>query len=211
MAKIKNIVFDLGGVIIDLDRDQAVKRFKAIGVEDADQIIDTYEQKGIFREVEEGKITAEQFCQKLRDHSGKELSFDDVTNAWLGFVVGVAQYKLDFIDQLRKDYKLYMLSNTNPFIQCEWALTDRFTEAGRPVNDYFDKLYFSYEVGITKPDRGIFDFMIADSGMLPAETLFVDDGKSNIVIGEELGFITYMPANKEDWREPLRKILAEDR
>lgn len=204
---IKNIVFDLGGVIIDLDRDQAVRRFEEIGVEDADQLIDAYEQKGIFLELEDGTIGAEEFCQKLRKHTGKEISFADVTRAWLGFVVDVAQYKLDYIWQLRERYKVYLLSNTNPFIQLEWAQTPRFSAAGRPLNDYFDKLYASYEIGITKPDRRIFDFMIEDSGMIPSETLFVDDGKRNILTGQNLGFKTYMPVNKEDWREAINRLL----
>ena len=71
MAKIKNIVFDLGGVFIDLDHDQAVRRFKEIGVEDAEQLLDPYEQKGIFLEVENGTISADEFCQKLQEHTGK--------------------------------------------------------------------------------------------------------------------------------------------
>ena len=69
MAKIKNIVFDLGGVFIDLDHDQAVRRFKEIGVEDAEQLLDPYEQKGIFLEVENGTISADEFCQKLQEHT----------------------------------------------------------------------------------------------------------------------------------------------
>jgi len=204
---IKNIVFDLGGVIIDLDRDQAVRRFEQIGVDDAEQLIDAYEQKGIFLQLEDGSINTEKFCQKLREHTGKNLSFEDITHAWMGFVVDVPQYKLDYILKLRDKYKVYLLSNTNPIIQLQWAQTNRFTSAGRPLNDYFDKLYTSYEVGVTKPDRRIFDYMVQDSGMIPAETLFVDDGKSNIEVGKEFGFQTYMPLNKEDWRSAIDRFL----
>lgn len=204
---IKNIVFDLGGVIIDLDYAQAVQRFKEIGVDDAEELIDSYEQKGIFLEVENGAIGVEEYCQKLREHTGKNLSFEDVVRAWMGFVADVPQYKLDYILKLRDTYKVYLLSNTNPILQLEWAQTTRFTAAGRPLNDYFDKLYTSYEVGVTKPDRRIFDFMIEDSGIIPSETLFVDDGKRNIQAAESLGFKTYMPANKEDWRDAIDRFL----
>lgn len=86
MAKIKNIVFDLGGVFIDLDHDQAVRRFKEIGVEDAEQLLDPYEQKGIFLEVENGTISADEFCQKLREHTGKDLTYEDIKSGWLGFI-----------------------------------------------------------------------------------------------------------------------------
>ncbi len=207
---IKNIVFDLGGVVIDLDRDQAVRRFEKIGVTDAEQLIDTYEQKGIFLEVENGTIDADTFCRKLSEYTGKDLSFDDITWAWLGFVVDVPQAKLDYILQLRNKYRVYLLSNTNPFIQLEWAQTDKFTPAGKPLNDYFDKLYTSYEIGVTKPDIRIFEYMLKDSGMIPSETLFVDDGKKNIEVGASLGMITYQPENKEDWRKPIDEILISE-
>lgn len=209
MSTLKNIIFDLGGVIINLDHDQAVRSFESIGVEDAAELIDPYEQKGIFQELETGHIGVEEFCDKLREHTGKDLPFEDIKKAWMGFIVDTPQYKLDYIWDLRKQYKLYLLSNTNPIIQLEWAQTERFTEAGRPINAYFDKLYTSYEIGITKPDRRIFDFMIRDSGIDPAESLFVDDGKKNIEIAEQLGFHTYQPQNGEDWREAISRIIGK--
>lgn len=208
MAKIKNIVFDLGGVLVDLDRDRAVRRFEEIGVADAEQLIDAYEQKGIFLEVENGTIGIDEFCRKLSEHTGKVLPFDDIKRAWLGFVVDVPQYKLDYLSELRKHYKIYLLSNTNPIIQEKWARTNQFTPAGHPINDYFDKMYTSYEVGVTKPDPAIFEFMVKDAPLVPAETLFVDDGKSNIDVALGMGFQTYQPRNKEDWREAINHILA---
>ena len=209
MTKIKNIVFDLGGVLIDLSHDQAVRRFEEIGVVDAAQLLDTYEQKGIFLEIENGMITADEYCQKLREHTGKDLSYEEIKHAWLGFIVDVPQYKLDHLLKLREHYNVYLLSNTNPIIQEGWARTDQFSAAGRPIGDYFDKMYTSYEVGVTKPDRKIFDYMIADSGLIPSETLFVDDAKSNVEVGRSLGFQTYQPANGEDWREAVDKILNQ--
>lgn len=209
MTKIKNIVFDLGGVLIDLSHDQAVRRFEEIGVVDAAQLLDPYEQKGIFLEVENGMITADEYCQKLREHTGKDLSCEEIKHAWLGFIVDVPQYKLDHLLKLREHYNVYLLSNTNPIIQEGWARTDQFSAAGRPIGDYFDKMYTSYEVGVTKPDRKIFDYMIADSGLIPSETLFVDDAKSNVEVGRSLGFQTYQPANGEDWREAVDKILNQ--
>ena len=209
MTKIKNIVFDLGGVLIDLSHDQAVRRFEEIGVVDAAQLLDPYEQKGIFLEVENGMITADEYCQKLREHTGKDLSYEEIKHAWLGFIVDVPQYKFDHLLKLREHYNVYLLSNTNPIIQEGWARTDQFSAAGRPIGDYFDKMYTSYEVGVTKPDRKIFDYMIADSGLIPSETLFVDDAKSNVEVGRSLGFQTYQPANGEDWREAVDKILNQ--
>lgn len=207
MEKIRNVVFDLGGVLIDLDRDCAVRRFEEIGVADAERLIDAYEQKGIFLEVENGTIGTEEFCRKLSEHTGKELSFEDIKSAWMGFIVDVPQYKLDYLLELRKQYNVYLLSNTNPIIQEKWARTSQFTPAGRSIDKYFDKMYTSYEVGVTKPDPAIFEFMIKDCGLIPAETLFVDDAKSNIDVARTMGFSTYQPMNKEDWRVAIDTIL----
>ena len=208
MAKIKNIVFDLGGVLIDLDHGQAVRRFKEIGVADAEQLLDPYEQKGIFLEVENGTITAEEYCEKLRKHAGKDIPYEDIKHAWLGFISDTPQYKLDYLLKLREHYNVYLLSNTNPIIQEGWARTDQFTPAGRPIGAYFDKMYTSYEVGATKPDRRIFDYMIKDTGLMPSETLFVDDGSSNIEVGQALGFVTHQPKNGEDSREAVNETIS---
>ena len=107
MGKIKNIVFDLGGVIIDLDRDEPVRRLIEIGVKDADGLIDPYEQKGVFQDLETGKIGVEEFCRYLRKYTGKDLSYEDICWAWFGFIGGVPQYKLDYILKLREKYQVY--------------------------------------------------------------------------------------------------------
>lgn len=207
MKQIKNIVFDFGGVIIDIDRDSAVKKFVKIGVKDADNLLDKYHQKGIFLEVEDGRIDAETFRLKLSECCGKELTYKEVESGWKGFITSVEQYKLDYLKALRdRKYNVYILSNTNPYIM-GWARSEEFTSAGRPLDDYVDKIYASYELKSVKPDRKIFEYMIKDTALNPSETVFVDDGASNIAIGEELGFITLQPANGEDWREKLEKLL----
>lgn len=207
MNAIKNVVFDLGGVLISLDHQQALDRFKEIGVKDAGQLLDPYEQKGFFLELENGKIDAEMFRKKLCEHTGKQLTADQVLYAWLGFVSDVPQYKLDYLLELRKKYKVYLLSNTNPFIQ-SWARSENFSPAGRPITAYFDKIYASYKMGVTKPDAAIFEQMIQDASLLPAETLFVDDGKANIETAKRLGFHTYLPQNGEDWRPAVSALLS---
>lgn len=203
---IKNIIFDFGGVIVDISRTHAVKRFESIGVANADELLDKYHQKGIFLEVEDGRIDAAEFCAKLGEMCGREISFEEAQYAWLGFMDGVPQYRLDYLLELRKKYRLYLLSNTNPFIM-GWARSTGFTSAGLPLDDYLDKLYLSYQVGVVKPNREIFDFMIQDSGLIPEESVFVDDGGANIEMGASLGFRTMQPLNGEDWREKLEKIL----
>lgn len=207
MATIKNIVFDLGGVIMDIDRASAVKRFQEIGVADIEQYLGLYAQKGIFMEVEEGRIDDVTFCRKLSELVGKQISYQDILSGWLAFITDVPTYKLNYIVELRKQYNVYLLSNTNPFIQ-QWARSEAFSAQKLPIGAYFDKMYASYEIGFTKPGHEIYDYMIADSGIVATQTLFIDDGLHNVEMGQKLGFYTYQPIDNEDWRSAVTEILA---
>ena len=143
---IKNLVFDFGGVIVDLDKDNAIRQFKEIGVHNIEDYIGLYAQQGIFLEVEDGTIDEVTFCRNLSMLIDKELAFEEVKNAWLAFIAGLDESKLDYIESLKNKYNLYILSNTNPFIQ-SWAQSSDFSSKERPLNDYFKKIYASYEMG----------------------------------------------------------------
>ena len=197
---IRNIVFDLGGVLITLDRDEAVNRFKEAGLENAEELLSAYHQKGIFLELEEGKLSQEEFYSAVRKEAGKFVSNETIDYGWMGFMKEVPEYKMVMLEELkRKGYHLYLLSNTNPVIM-EWALSPAFSPQGKSIEKYFDKLYLSYQIGYTKPHPEIFRFMFNDSGMIPSETLFIDDGAANVEMGNKLGMKTYLAANGEDFR-----------
>ena len=199
MYKIKNIVFDLGGVILTLDRNEAVRRFKQAGLEQAEELLDPYHQKGIFLDLEEGRLTSEEFYDAIRQLAGKYISNEKIDHGWLGFIADTPAYKLEMLEELKKSYNLYLLSNTNPVIM-SWALSPQFSEKGKGLDQYFDKMYLSYQIGITKPHLQIYQYMIEDSGMIPSETLFIDDGAANIEVGKALGMHVFQPKNGEDFR-----------
>ena len=204
---IKNIVFDLGGVIMTLDPAEALRRFKALGLSDAERYLDAYTQSGIFGNLEEGKITAEDFRSKLSSLTGHELTFDECKHAWLGYRKDVPQRNLDLLKELRaKDYRLILLSNTNPFM-IDWALSSEFDGKGSSLNDYFDALYLSYRLGIMKPAPDFFRQVLDNENILPEETLFVDDGPRNVEAAGKLGFMTMCPDNGSDWTGELRSLL----
>ena len=197
---LKNLVFDLGGVILTLDREQAVRRFEQIGIKKANELLDVYHQQGIFLQLENGELTQEGFYEALREEAGKYIPNEDIDWAWMGFFVECPEYKLKMLEDLRaENFNLYLLSNTNPIIM-SWALSPEFTPQGKTLADYFDKLYLSYQMRHVKPDPSIFEAMIVDSGMVPEETLFVDDGSANVQTAQKLGFKTYQPKNGEDFR-----------
>jgi len=197
----------MGGVLVDVHRERAIESFKRIGVEDADQLIDSYHHKGLFLDIEDGVIDANEFCRLLSEHAGKEIPPKSIEEAWRSIVSDPPAYKLDYLLELRKKYALLLLSNNNPILMDSWAFTSHFSSQGRPVMDYFDKLYLSYQMKCTKPDLIIFEKMITDSGIIPSESLFIDDGLHNIKAAQALGFHTYHAQNGEDWREALDRIL----
>jgi putative hydrolase of the HAD superfamily len=206
MSAIKNIIFDLGGVIVDLDITRSIQRFEELGIDNIREILDPYEQRGVFLELERGELDPPAFCRALSRYAGRELSGKEVEGAWMGFIVDIPQYKLDYILELREKHAVYLLSNTNPFI-FEWAQTCAFSPAGLPITRYFDATYVSYKIGITKPDPRIFEHLLKDAGIAAAETLFVDDGERNVAVARSLGMQAYQPQNGEDWREAVDRLL----
>ena len=211
---IKNIIFDFGGVIITLERAEAVRRFKALGIADADKQLDAYSQVGIFGNVENGSISDEDFRHQLSLMAGRELTWDECQWAWLGFRKDVPQRNIEILKRLRREgYRLIMLSNTNPFMM-GWAMSSDFSRGldadapeGLPASSYFDAAYLSYEVGVMKPDAKFFEHVMSKEGLIPAETLFVDDGPKNCAAAQALGLHTFNPANGVDWTEELLKTL----
>lgn len=203
MDNIKNILFDFGGVIVGLNKQNAVNRFKEIGVDKIDDYLGEFRQEGIFLALEEGTISREEFYTELRTLAGKNTSTEDIDSAWMSFLLDITEYKYQMLKDLRKKYNVYLLSNTNPIVM-DWALSSEFSPSGENIRDFFDKCYLSYEIGCAKPDKKIFEFVIQDSGLNPAETLFLDDGPSNIKAAEDLGFKGYLANQTED----LRKVFS---
>lgn len=206
MSNIKNIAFDLGGVVLALSYEQAVARFEEIGLRNARQHLDAFEQKGIFGDLEAGRISAETFRTELSRLIGRELSMDECYYAWHGYVDHVPPQNLEALLNLRsRGYKVCLLSNTNPFMM-QWAGRD-FDGQGHPISYFFDAMYLSYQCGVMKPHREIFEMMLRGQQSLPQETLFVDDGERNVQAAAALGMLTLCPHDNEDWIQLLEQLL----
>lgn len=197
----------MGGVIIPIEPRNAMARFKEIGLADAEQRLDAYTQQGIFGNVEEGKISDEQFRQELSVLCGRELTWDDCQYAWLGYLLDVPQRNFDALERLRREgYRVVLLSNTNPFIM-RHVMDGNFDGKGHGLGYYLDAAYKSYECGALKPDARFFQHVLAAEGLNPDETLFLDDGKRNIEAAQALGIHTYLVANGSDWTSEIHNYL----
>lgn len=207
MEKIKKIAFDFGGVIIRQNQQQAVERFKQIGLLDAEERLGAYTQQGIFGQLEEGKITAEDFRWQLSLLIGRAVTIEDCSYAWRGYCDGLPQRNLEALQRLRREgYGLSILSNTNPFMM-GWALSKDFDGNGHSLADYVDALYLSYQMKVMKPSAEIFRRVLEAEGVRPEELLFVDDSSHNISAAQELGIATSQAVNGEDWTEELFQLL----
>ena len=202
-----NIAFDLGGVVIALSYENAIRRFEEIGLTDARQHLDAFHQHGIFGDLERGRISAEVFRAELSKIIGRQLTMDECFYAWHGYVESVPQRNLDMLLRLRQQgYKVCLLSNTNPFMM-QWACSPAFDGGHHPIGYYFDRLYLSYECKVMKPSPEIFRMMLEGQQATADETLFIDDSPNNCAVAEALGIHTLCPLNNEDWIPALKSYL----
>ena len=205
--RISNIAFDLGGVVIALSYENAIRRFEEIGLHDARLHLDAFHQHGIFGDLESGRISAEVFREELSRIIGRQLTMDECFYAWHGYVESVPQRNLDMLLRLRQQgYKVCLLSNTNPFMM-QWACSPAFDGGHHPIDYYFDRLYLSYECKEMKPSPEIFRMMLEGQQATADETLFIDDSPNNCAAAEALGIHTLCPQNNEDWIPALKAYL----
>lgn len=200
---IKNIIFDLGGVVIDLSRESSVEHLQKIGLVDADRLLDPYVQRGPFLQLETGKITAAQFFDMVRADiraAGRPVPDDDtIARAFEKFLIRIPVERLQRIRDLRRaGYRVYALSNTNPIMFNGW-ISEAFQAEGLRFNDYFDGAVTSFQEGCCKPDPRLFETALRRYGLDPAETLMLDDAPKNAAAAAETGMqavrVGYTPAD----------------
>ena len=190
MNNIKNLLFDLGGVIIDINRDRCVAAYTRAGMRDAEDMLGVYKQSGIFLLLEEGKVTPEEFRAEMRKHFDCPVSDDTIDNCFFQFLLGIPVERLRALERLAKQYHIYLLSNTNT-IMFNSVIREFFRADGHDLEYYAEDMVLSYEAHCCKPDQRIFQMCIDQFGIRPEETLFFDDGQANCDAAQLLGFRTH--------------------
>lgn len=188
---IKNLLFDLGGVIMDIRRQNCVDAFRRLGMSDPDRYLGEYSQAGPFEGIENGTLTIDRFHETIRSIIGPHVTDTQIDNAFGEFLVGIPLHRLKQLERLHRSFSIYMLSNTNPIM---WAdgIDRNFRQDGHDVNYYFDGIVRSYEAGAMKPDPRIFRTAIERFGIDPRETLFFDDSERNLEAARQFGFHTML-------------------
>ena len=199
---IKNLLFDLGGVIMDIRRLNCVASFERLGMKDADSFLGEYSQKGPFLQLEEGAISEAEFRTAVRQFIDGEVTDEQIDSAFCDFLVGIPKYRLEQLRELKKQYGIYMLSNTNS-IMWHSRIAEDFRQEGLEREDYFDGIVTSFEAKSIKPDAKIFHTVVEKLGIKPEETLFLDDSQKNLDAAAELGFQTLLVTPGSEFFELL--------
>jgi len=199
--KVRNLLFDLGNVIIDLDLDKTHDGLKQLFRKDADKnIIDR-----IFIEYECGRVSTDIFLNTLLGQCSHKVQAFDLIETWNSMLVGIPEYRLEMLLLLRKDYNVYLLSNTNS-IHLDWVhdYLYRIHNVDDFERTFFDQVYYSHLVGDRKPLASFYKYVIDDVFMTPEITLYMDDIKENIDAAKKLGFLTYQVTPEVDIAEYLK-------
>jgi glucose-1-phosphatase len=189
---IDTIIFDLGDVFINLEHERVIENFKALGlVEWSDDL------KILNYQYEIGKITELQFFEGIQKHLPNS-DLLQIRAAWNGIIGEFPLYRLEFLQKLKRNYKLYLLSNTDETHINKFEHQSGLTFA-RDFYSCFEKIYFSYEIGMKKPDEIIFKLILNKHNLIPKNTLFIDDKKENTDVAAKLGLkIWNLQVGKED-------------
>jgi putative hydrolase of the HAD superfamily len=181
MTNINNLIFDLGGVIMDIDVKQTTDAFTKMGVKNIGDYFGHGFAASFFRDHESGKINDAAFIQKIKQEIRLEdITEEEVIEAWNALLLRFPPERISLLDEIRKKYRIFLYSNTNAIHYQRFAEIYRSAFPGRELNDHFEKAYYSHVLGHRKPDTAGFEIIIRENGLDPAKTLFVDDAFMNV-------------------------------
>ena len=185
-AQIRNIIFDLGGVLLDLDVESCLSAFEAAGAKDIRRLITGTNELDFFKDYECGTLSTSGFREAIRRHIGKPLADEVIDRLWNSELRDIPQEKLQLIEELSHKYRLFLLSNTN---ELHWRhVAPRvFLHHGKDLTTCFEHIFLSYKMHLAKPNPEIFRTALREAGIRPEETLFIDDAPANCMAAETAG------------------------
>jgi len=209
LQKIKTIIFDLGGVIIDLHVEKTISAFSDLSGLSNQKVEDAYLSASVFKEYEKGLISDDQFISQLKMEFKIEAHASEIKKAWNAMLGQIPINRIEEVKSLLKNYKCIVLSNTNAIHEKAFhkILSDSFPYAH--LNDLFNEVYFSHELNQRKPDQEIYENVLKQSQTLADEALFMDDSKLNLESAAQLGIHTLHIPRNGGFTELLNSKLSE--
>ena len=200
MVVIKNIIFDFGGVIINISHQRVENAFKELGVANFEVLFNQATQSNLFQQFEKGEITAPQFRDSIRELTHLNISDEILDKAWNQIIGEYPPERIDLLRHIKKNYRLFLLSNTN-IIHFEFYIPKFESEFGFSFQSLFEQTYWSFKCGKRKPDQGSYNQLILENHLNPGEALFIDDSIQNIEAAQKVGLETVHLTNGVDITE----------
>lgn len=195
MKNYEVIIFDLGGVILNLDYTLTTKAFQSLGLKNFDEIYAQANQTSLFDDLEIGKISAQFFINSLLPYLPQGVTANKVVHAWNAMILDFPQERLDLLVELRKTKKVFLLSNTNE-IHIQAVNRSLANTTNQKIESFFDKVYLSHEIGLRKPHEEIFEFVCKDQNITPSTALFIDDTIRHVEGAKRIGLNAIHLENK---------------
>ncbi|MGB3946898.1 MAG: HAD family phosphatase [Bacteroidia bacterium] len=194
----KNIIFDLGGVLINLNYSLTADAFAQLGIKEFHDLFSQAKQTDLFDLYEKGLISSTEFRKRVKKLLNTTISDEKIDNAWNAMLLDFPVERLEFLKKVKSQHRTFLLSNTNDIhiqkinqdLQQHHAIAD--------LSNHFEKVYLSYEINMRKPDAEIFEFVLKENGLLAHETLFIDDSAQHIATAKQLGIHTYWLDTKKE-------------
>ncbi len=195
MEGIKNIIFDLGGVIMNIDVKRTQKAFTEMGVKNINDYFGHGFAASFFKDHEAGKISDEVFIRKIKEAVKLDTPDDQVIAAWNALLLDFPAERIALLEEIRKKYRIFLFSNTNALHRHRFMEIYRNSYPARELDDHFERAYYSHIMGHRKPDKPGFEIIIRENRLDPDQTLFVDDAFINVAGAMETGLKgLYLPS-----------------
>jgi FMN phosphatase YigB (HAD superfamily) len=179
---IRNIIFDLGAVLLDIDYNRTADAFKKLGLVNFDAIYSKKKQDHFFDDFEKGLMPEEVFRSEIRKHLPATVTDNEIDSAWNAMLIGMPAGRTDWLTEMGKRYRIFLLSNTNTI-----HIRGFQHLVGESFHSLFEKTYYSCELGMRKPDAEIFERVITENILKRSETLFIDDSPQHVEGAKRFG------------------------
>jgi len=191
LKEIKNIIFDLGGVIVNIDYHLTINAFKNLGLIDPEKIYTQFQQLPVMDKYDIGQISSDEFVAELRKILAPGTSDEQIINAWNAMLLDFPQERAELLLKLKSKYRTFLLSNTNDIHITYFFKRIKKDYGYDEMKSFFEKDYYSHRIGMRKPNKEIFDFVVNENGLIPSETLFIDDTLQHVEGAKRAGLRGY--------------------
>ena len=175
----KNIIFDLGGVLLNIDINKTLDAYKTMGLHNIEEYFRIGHASSFFKDYEKGIISDDEFIDGIEQLTGGKNNKQEITDAWNALLLDFPEERVNWLKELKNKYRLFLFSNTNALhlISFQQSFLNVY---GFPMDDLFEKAYYSHVVQVRKPDAAAYELVLNENNLLPAETVFIDDALINV-------------------------------